>query len=213
MPVRTSEILNRVAIILQDTTKVRWPDDELLAWLNDGQREIALHKPNSCVKTIDHSLTSGTKQTLPADAISLGKVVRNSGGPAVRLVTRSVLDDQIPNWHDPRLASAQVKHYVYDEMNPTVFYVYPPASGGSVELFYFANPTDCSVGGNLSVADIYASVLVDYVLFRAYSKDVEYAVNPGFADAARARYLSALQGKAAAEAVTDPNNGNRFVKN
>jgi hypothetical protein len=56
-----------------------------------------------------------------------------------------------------------------------------------VELIYSAYPTDITepsgsalytdVSGNVSVADIYVNALVNYILYRAYSKDSENAMN------------------------------------
>ena len=44
-----------------------------------------------------------------------------------------------------------------------------------------AEPADgalyTAVAGNISIPDIYANALLDYILYRAYSKDSEYAGN------------------------------------
>lgn len=41
-------VIEKVQTILQDKTGVRWPaEDELLGWLNDGQREVVIFKPNA----------------------------------------------------------------------------------------------------------------------------------------------------------------------
>ncbi len=50
--------------------------------------------------------------------------------------------------------------------------------------------TDLS--GNISVADIFANALADYILFRAFSKDAESAANASRAQAHYALYTTAL---------------------
>ena len=44
MALTVKNILDRVQITLQDTTNIRWTQAELLNYLNDAQREIALLK-------------------------------------------------------------------------------------------------------------------------------------------------------------------------
>ena len=41
------DILDRAAIILQDNTNVRFPNDELLKFFNDAQKEVVLHRPDA----------------------------------------------------------------------------------------------------------------------------------------------------------------------
>jgi hypothetical protein len=139
-----------------------------------------------------------TKQAIPADGISLIRINRNLGssgstpGKAIRIVSREVLDAQNPDWHTDA-AIGYVKHYVYDPLDPRTFYVYPQAPSGShfVELVYSAAPTAVAAGGVISIDDIYANALLDYVMFRAYSKDAEYAAN---AQLAVAYYTSFANG-------------------
>ncbi|WP_025915801.1 DUF6682 family protein [Herminiimonas sp. CN] len=201
-----SSIINRVSILLQDAANVRWPRLELLDWLNDGQREVALYKPNACVRNIDVTLAAGTKQAIPADGNSLVDIPRNTNGMAIRLVARGTLDVQVPDWHLPSKASAKVAHYCYSEHDPKNFYVYPPSPGGnSVEIVYNANPADAALGGAISIDDIYASALVDYVMYRAYSKDTEYAANGQTASNHYQAFIAAIRGKVGAEVATDPN--------
>ena len=51
MAVTVQSVIDRVQKTLQDTTGVRWPVvDELVLWVNDAQREIALLKPDASAK-------------------------------------------------------------------------------------------------------------------------------------------------------------------
>lgn len=178
-----SDIISRARIVLNDADGVRWLDSELLSWINDGQRVIALVRPDASVANITITLTSGTKQAIPADGMRLLDVVRNiaadgSGGRTVRHVDRDVLDTQNISWHS-ETQSATVKNYVYDNRDPKNFYVYPPAtSTAKLEIVYSKYPTDCTVvSSSLAVPDIYQDPLLNYVLHRAYSKDAEFSAN------------------------------------
>ena len=98
-----STIIDKAQTILQDTTGIRWPDDELLGWLNDGQREIVIYKPNASVKNQSVALAAGTKQTIPADGVQLIDIPLNKGngstpGRSIRITMREVLDAQVANF-------------------------------------------------------------------------------------------------------------------
>lgn len=200
-----ASILARAAIQLQDSTHIRWPTTELLDWLNDGQREIVLKKPNASTHNTSMALLAGARQTLPASAVLLLDVVRNLPGSAIRLVSREILDSQIPNWYS-QMPQTQVMHYCYRELDPQTFYVYPPNNGtGVVELVYSAAPADAQLDGIISLDDIYGSALLDYLLYRAYSKDAEFAANDSRAISHYQAFQNALGGRAQAELVTSPN--------
>lgn len=214
--VTVASIVVKVQTILQDVTGIRWPEAELLGWLNDGQREVVLYKPNAFVTNENLQLVQGTRQDLPASGVQLIDVVRNMGtsgsapGRAIRITMREILDAQVPDWHNPAITtpSAEVKHYMYSLLDPRHFYVYPPqpaSSRGYVELIYGAAPGDATLVGTISLDDIYMTVLIDYIMYRAYSKDTEYAADTGRAAAHQQAYLSALTGKAKVEAIANPN--------
>lgn len=211
--ITAQSVVDKVQVILQDTTGVRWPDSELLDWLNDGQREIVLYKPNAFIKNLAVRMAGGTKQSLPADGVQLIDVVRNMGtngttpGRAVRITMREVLDSQLPDWHS-ETPNSVVKHYVYSLLDPKNFYVYPPqpaAGQGYIELVYGASPTDTTLNGPITLDDIYQNVLVDYILYRAYSKDTEYAADQNRAATHQNAYIAALTGKAKVEVGANPN--------
>jgi hypothetical protein len=209
--VTVASVIDKTQVILQDTTGIRWPDDELLGWLNDGQREIVLYKPNTFVRNTSVRMSSGTKQGLPADGVQLIDVVRNMGingstaGRAIRITMREILDSQIPNWHT-ETPDNEVKHYMYSMLDPKNFYVYPPNTGnGYVELVYGAAPTDATLNSTITLDDIYQTILVDYILYRAYSKDTEFAADVNRASSHQQAYLTALTGKAKVEIGANPN--------
>lgn len=203
-------LLSRAAIILQDTTNVRWPLTELLGWLNDGQREVARVKPNANVKTIPVQLAAGTKQQLPADGVSLTDVARNLGsdgntpGRAIRKVDRRILDAQVPYWSS-MTPTSEVVHYCYTQTDPKIFYVYPPqpSTGSYVEMQYLAAPVDITDQNvTITLDDIYSAPLLDYILYRAYQKDADYSQNEGLSQVHWQAFNSALAGKLQAEQLS-----------
>ena len=162
---------------------------------------------------------AGTKQTLPANGAKLIEVIRNARAAgtkrAVRMVNREILDAQMPGWH--ALAGVDdVLHFMYDPRDPRVFYVYPPATTSTqLDIVYAAYPTDIvepadgatytAVTGNISLPDIYGNVLQDYILYRAYTKDSEYAGNAQRAQAHYAAFANALGIEIKATVAVAPN--------
>jgi len=219
MATTVQSVIDRVQTVLQDTTGVRWPVvAELVLWINDAQREIALLKPDASAINETITLAAGTKQDIPSAGNRLLKVVRNmssaSGGTgkrAVRLVDVEVLNGQTPDWHDPTVAGDAahtnvVKHYIYEESNPRNFYVYPGVSGSAyLEIIYSSNPTTVAQGGNLSIPDIFANAVMNYVLYMAYMKDAEYAGNSQRANSHFALFTNSITGKGQIDAISNPN--------
>lgn len=219
MAVTVQSVIDRVQTVLQDTTGVRWPVvDELVLWINDAQREIALLKPDASAANETVTLVTGTKQSIPDDGNRLLKVVRNmsaaSGGTgkrSVRLVNREVLDTQTPDWHDPTVTGdaahvAVVKHYLYDEANPRNFYVYPGVKGNAyLEIIYSGNPAVVALADSLSIPDIFANAILNYVLYMAYMKDAEFAGNAQRASTHFQLFSASVTGKGSVDAMTNPN--------
>lgn len=203
------KIVDRARRLLQDqaTGGTRWLDAEVLDWINDAQREIVLLKPNAKSVTANLTLVQGTKQGLPSAGIQLLSIVRNVSGPAILRVDRSVLDSENRNWHTDT-ADDTVLHYVFDEDAPTTFYVYPPqpASPGAIEIVYAGSPTDlANLAATIDLNDIYANPILDYLLYRSYSKDTEYAGNAERAANHYAAFQGSLGLKVQAEVTSSPN--------
>lgn len=218
MPIPAQSIIRRCVETLQDNTSIRWPVSELVRYLNDAQREVILYRPDAAVTNASVPLVTGSRQNLPVGGTKLVEVVRNSAGTkrAVRMVNREILDAQLPGWH-AQAGVTEILHYMYDPREPRVFYVYPPAAvtGAAVDLSYASMPTDIaepsegalytSVTGNLGVPDIYGNAVQDYVLYRAYTKDSEYAGNAARAQAHYGAFANALGVEVKATVAVAPN--------
>lgn len=263
-------IVDRSETILQDITNTRWPADELFDWLNDGQREVVMLKPdvNTTTKEDFSPTADATLQSIPSAGLMLIDVTRNRYGSgtkaAVRRIDRQILDDQRNTWHGEASVD-DVKHWMFDERNPKDFYLYPaPSSNTVLEIVYASAPNDvapgsvsaftsktyslndyctdsggnyvykCLLGGAatvepsgttfgqaevdtdsviwqnvgngvISIDDIYANALLDYILYRAYQKDADYAANNQRAMTAYESFLNSLGLRDRKESGRDPN--------
>ena len=176
------DLINRVSITLQDPTFVRWTQSELLNYLNDAQRQVVLFRPDAKAVNAPFTCANSAKQTLPADGLRLISVLRNTGGRAITKVDRSILDVQLPTWYETVVGTDGVKHYVYDALDPKNFYVFPkPAAAYQIDIIYAMSPVDIVIANYttdtqvIGIDDIYANALMDYMMYRAYQKDSEFA--------------------------------------
>ena len=216
-----TNLLSRIKDTLQDTTSVRWPEAELIRYINDAQREIINFRPESSATTTNVQLTTGTKQTLPSAGLRLIKVVRNmsaasgsaTGKRAIRIVNPDILNTQEPDWHDSTVSgdaahNTIVNHYMFDEDDPRNYYVYPGVAGNAfVEVVYSASPTDLSsASSTIGVDDIYANAIIDFVLYRAYMKDAEYAGNAQRASNHYQLFTGSISQGVQSSTLLDPNN-------
>ena len=214
-----ANLLSRVESILQDTANVRWTEAELLNYINDGQREIANLKPDATALHSNVQFVTGTKQAIPTDGLRLLSVVRNmsdasggaTGGKAIRLVARDILDTQEPNWHDPTVTGDAThgttpKHFMFDENDPLNYYVYPGIAGNAyAEIIYSQRPTDlANTSATIAVPDNYSNALIDYCCFRAFMKDAEFAGNQQRAGAHYQTFSVSVNGKAQIDALIKP---------
>lgn len=189
---KVSDLITRARKLLndEDLNQYRWQDSELIAWANDAQRAVAVIRPDSCPDTKVVTLGAGTKQTIPSENFRLLDIVRNMAadgvtpGRAVGLIERETLDRFDPYWHKAA-AKAEARHFTYDERTPTVYFVYPPVSAGTkIEAVFSKYPAKVEdMDDDLELAETYFDATLNYLLFRAYSKDTEFTSNPQVAGA------------------------------
>ena len=220
MALSGANLISRIQDTLQDTTGVRWTSAELLRYINDAQREVVNFKPEANAKHVNNSLATGTEQAVPG--LTLIKVVRNmssnqdgaTGGRTIRLVDADVLNSIEPDWHNPTVTGdaahgSVIKHYIFDPDDPKKFYVYPGVKSGLnayIEIVYSDVPTDLSsTSSTIGIDDIYGNALIDYVLYRCYVKDAEFAGNSTRAGQHYQLFLNSIAGGGSSRNLLNPN--------
>lgn len=182
---RIVDLIERCEIITQDKTSVRWPKTEWLIWYNDAILFVVNLRPDKSVKNTSLVVDiANTKQSLPADGTALVTVTRNvDSGRPIRQINRNQLDDQYDNWHNQ--IESNIDHFVYDPRDPTSFYIYPRPStvGHEIEITYNFTPIATTIPNfdsnveTIGVDDSFVNSILDFMLYRAYSKDADYAEN------------------------------------
>lgn len=219
--IKVREVIKRVEDVLQDSN-VRWPRIELQNWLNESYLQIVQLRPDSNAKTGTFTCVAGTRQTITtgfASALRIIDIVRNlasaSDKKVVRLINRSVLDDQRPAWHTDT-ATVNIQNYTFDVRQPKSFFVYPPATtAAQLEVVYADLPTAHALSAaNLDPAssssdvilvdDTYVTAIIDWILYRAFSKDAEFAANAARAGAHYQTFMSSIGTKTQSDIASAP---------
>jgi Family of unknown function (DUF6682) len=212
--IKVVDVIERVNTIVVDTTKTRWPYEELLTWYNDAVLAVVNRRPDASIKNIDFTITPNkSKQTLPVDGLRWMDVVSNVlTGKPIRKTKRLQLDDQVPNWH--KKPGGEVASYVFDERDPKTIYIYPqPTTAIDLNIFYTVAPSPVTItdfendNTTLSIDDSYLNAIVDFMLYRAYSKDADYAANAQRAAQHYQVFQAELGDKSGIDTAFNPRNG------
>jgi hypothetical protein len=165
----------------------RWADAELIDYLNAGTRQIVVLLPeaNSIESIEDTGLSRVARQVLPAGGIKFIRAGRNYADDGttpqgtVRYVEKDVLDTYDLDW-EYTLATGVVdgpnyfQHYCHDSREPKTYFLYPPPAADNKRLavVYSAVPTAiASVGNTFPLDDEYINAAIQYVTYRALTKE------------------------------------------
>jgi len=186
MPLVTSnEIITQVNNLLNDKGFIRWPKTELIGYFNSAQKAIVLRRPDAYTVDIDDfTCVTGTKQSLPDDALRLIDIPRNfiSGGAIKGPYDRKVLDNNYPTWFSG-ISATNAELFIYDERNPKTFYLYPGVVAGTkLTAVFSTSPPRMTLVQNdadqtIALDDIYENAISEFIMYKCYSKDAEYAAN------------------------------------
>lgn len=183
MPITAAQLIDKAAVTLQDINNIRWTRSEMLGYVNDAQNALVLALPQATSTTALVTTVTGARQSIPTDGWILLKATRNMGtngttpGRSLVEVTHDQLAQNNPTWiSDAGTASANVYYYLPSDRRN--FWIYPPANsaGNCIEVIYSKTPTTLvSENTTLDVADNYEPMLLNYVLYRAATKEADYA--------------------------------------
>lgn len=206
MTVTAQSVIQSVVLdTLQDPTSKKWPVDQLVRYLNDGQGVVATIRPDAFIDLHTMTLAAGSRQTLPDGYLKLIEPVGNHAGRSISVPAGGtrLMDAQMPGWRQSPQKST-ILHVFYDERDLLHFDTWPPAEASTeIDLKLLKAPTPIEepgadtdwtdVNGDLSVVDdLLALALKDYVLFRCYMKDAQHAAQSARASTHAQLFASAL---------------------
>ena len=73
-------LLERISIELTDKARTSWSAADLVSYYNSAIAAIANYRPDVFAQTQEFTCVAGTRQAMPAGAVKLIEVERNTGG-------------------------------------------------------------------------------------------------------------------------------------
>lgn len=181
-----SVVERQVIEVLNDVGFDKWTSYQLRWWIYWAQLAICMVRADAFVTRGQVDLVEGVRQTLPANGVRVFEVFwnTNASGDALTPVTPAKREEmnRVDRLWPTRSKQPIVKRFMHDDRDPRSFDVDPPNNGtGKLEMMYQAKPalytetdkdkTDDLDDPDLDIDDIYAPAIMDYVLFRAFSRD------------------------------------------
>lgn len=183
---------------LNDPKGENWSLTELLRYLNDGLQLMVQYVPHEFSKVKTDTLVAGAEQSLPAQGVELVEILANVNANDTYAdvpfeTTKRSLSLGDPAWRQASPGTA--KEWAKDPSSPTTYWVSPPAAAGNkVEIEYIEHPSTLVINGVLPIHGDLEPALADYVLYRAFSKDTDYAGEAGLSTLHYNSFLSAVGG-------------------
>jgi len=175
-----ADVITEVRKLINDTrAPQRYSDAELLGFVNQTLKRMAMSRPDLFLEVGDLSTTPDTTvQSMPADSIRLVEIFSVKGGNTITEVDREVFDQTYPGWRS-EAAGAPV-NFMRHVRNPNVYFLYPaPEAGVILTAEYAKVPTDYGLSDSITAPiDAYFPTVVDGAVYLAESVDDEH-VNSG----------------------------------
>ena len=110
-------------------------------------------------------------------------------------------------WHLRRLAAAGVRRVVVNHahLGAQIEARLGDGAAWGVQLAYSAEPSNAAENGTLDLDGTWVPAIVNYALYRCYSKDAEYAANAQLAAAYYQAFNAQMVGRTNAEMASDVN--------
>ena len=177
------DVLARVKAITMDLGGTFWGNFTSQGWLNEGRKLIVTLKPDDGASLAEVAVVPGALQSIPVNAIAFIKVIRNMGGPAVRVADMADIEAVDPMWMDTQ--AQWVRHFFFDDKLLRNFWIWPNPTVRLPRLQIACSfepvPCDVYLPTNLPNTEVtHATVdvpndaaLVDYILARQYQQQGE----------------------------------------
>jgi hypothetical protein len=179
-----------------DSDEYRQSDVELLTYVNAGMKEISTIRPDLFLAIGDYTcIQSQCEQVITfQDAQRLVMPICIHGGAALTRFDISTIDTFLPQWRAATPAAAT--QWAQYQGDPLRFFIYPPAPASvqTLDIQYIKLPVTLLIGDTITEIPVnMIPALVDYVVFRASSKDDEHS-DSGRAVASYGAFVAKIKG-------------------
>lgn len=166
-----SDVVTRVLRQFGDEASVQINEDDIIRWINDVAKEIAVQNDLGEAVATQNSVAGQSLYTTPADMLAIRSVYYNK--LKLDFYERTEYDAYV-NANDPQeiLSGTPVLYSRY--VNDLTFYP-KPDSVQEIRIWYFQRPTEVTTTSDqLPFAEEYHNRIVEYCLQQAYQTDEDW---------------------------------------
>ena len=170
-----NDVSTRVRSGFGDTSGAQLADSSILAWINDGQREIVNSNPILRATKFSNIVAGTYDYSFPNDKVLTIEAIYVDNYP-IRNMTPQAAREYVQK-QDPNKASVAERPEVwYERAGVITFYPVPSKSiTNGLKLEYIKNPVSLTLLSDaLSIPDRYFNELVNYVMAQALEMDENY---------------------------------------
>lgn len=168
---KVSQLIERASRDLVDLRFVRWSKAELIDFLNDGIAAVLIRRPDLARVTATVEEHTGNRVTLPNDAYCLLSV-NFINDIATQFVDIHKLNQLYPRW---RVTQGDPVCWTKNDGDNVSYWLYPsPTTPVTIEHEY-SRVTRVDENSDFPLPSIYEGLVLDFIMYRAYSKDSENA--------------------------------------
>ncbi len=175
-----SDIKTRVFRSFHDVANVQIAPEDIIKWINDGQRKIVLESEGILTTSTTNSAVAGTSTySLPTDLLVLRSIQFKGSGEqsfySLEYLSRQEFDEYIDGWNGTAYSRSTPTVYTV-ESGQIVLFPTPVANGTSnIKIYYSRMPTDVALDSDTpSLPLLYHNALVWYCLQQAYVLDQDW---------------------------------------
>lgn len=165
------DVVTRVQRQFGDEASVQVTADDVIRWINDAQKEIAVQNDLMQATATLPTIVGTNEYNFPTDMLGLNKLFYNNS--RIKYLSRQEYDEYV-NPSDPNEVSSGDPS-IYTRWG-SKFHVYPnPGTVGTFKLLYTQRPPEVvAVGDSLSLSLEYHPRIVEFCLRQAYEMDEDW---------------------------------------
>lgn len=175
-----SDVMERVKRAFGDESGVQITDQDIIRWVNDGQREMVKHNETLLEKAAVSSVVANQQEySLPTDLLIFRHVSFQPSGfrSFMKLKGYSFVEfNVVVDGYDGTEYSAGVPQIYTNYAEKLILFPTPNLSlANSLKIYYNRKPVDVSSSGDsLDLPDSYFEPIVKYCMTQAYEMDEDW---------------------------------------
>lgn len=211
------KIVERIKSALRDSDGDNWPSSAITQAIYDAELAIVSFRPDASAVDVDFACEQGSRQSLGSVNPKANRLLdvkynryTDIDGRSVKRCSRADLDAINPSWMASGVSTI-VREFVFDEREPLVFCVNPPAAtGAKLRISYSAIPAaypdPITESTETAISDIYEPAIFEWAMYLLFSHDAEGSVNASRAQQHLATFQAIMGVKVDSDGQFSPRN-------